>query len=378
LKKISRSRLLFHLLTLIAGISIGWWFGARHQEFAATVPARLVEVASPVQPVVLPVADILSLRQAPASHSRNRDLVEALAQLAAKDPLQAIALAQAERNRALRRDLVRAVLKAWARFAPDPAAAWAEQQNTGNRSWTMEAVFSGYSVEHPADCVLFAKRLFSREPVIEREYGRLLVEALTDAGRYQIAADFAQTENTEAHLDWLATAFTEWAAQRPEEAARAAALIADPRMRRTSVQAVYSSWAQNDSPGLANYALTLAAGEDRSFVLKEALRNWVADSSIDAAQWISQQTLSEDFDEGISSVVRLPVLANQPQVAMDWAANITQPQKRQQMYSTILEDWLRKDAGAARTFVESSPDLNDEERRLLSQDFQPQQVENSD
>lgn len=308
----------------------------------------------------------------PRTPSSERAIAAALEEIAVRDPNRAMALALAEGNFRLREALRNAVLKGWAESFPADSANWALALPEADRRSALEPVFAG-AARDPEGAAQLGARLCAKDPAKAAEYGQLLVSALTDAGAYGTAAKFAEADPSENRATWLNASFYQWAAHQPEEAMAALQGIAERQGRVSAFQGLVSGWAESNPAGLATYALQLPAGEDRDLALGHALPEWVARDPLAASQWmVSSFVPSPDLDDGVAAVAALPSLVGQqPEIAVGWAENITDPVLRTSTLKSVAQQWAGRDEGAARLFIASLPGLPAEDRAALLEGLEP-------
>jgi hypothetical protein len=218
----------------------------------------------------------------------------------------------------------------------------------------------------PEATIRIGMRLSAQEPALTGEYSNAVVHALGQAGAFEAAVRFASSATGEHRAQLLSTAFHQWAQHRPEAAREALAGFQDPAVRAEALQGLISGWAYTQPAALADYAMQLPAGEERSRVLREALPQWVARDPVATLQWLDKFDPAADFDAGVAAVANLGTLITKnPQVAMSWAESIFDPGLRKDTLRSIVEQWSRKDSGAARRYIEGLTDLSADERTQL-------------
>jgi hypothetical protein len=138
-------------------------------------------------------------------------------------------------------------------------------------------------------------------------------------------------------------------------------------LRQTSVQAALAGWAQGDPKGLAEYAITLPEGKDKSFAFTESLSSWAVNDPAAAAEWINQRPSLPELDQGIATVARS--FDAKPEVAVTWAESIADAQLRSSTLANIVRRWNDLDPVAARLYAETSTDIVGEDRSDLLAGF---------
>jgi hypothetical protein len=222
---------------------------------------------------------------------QTRPTAESLETLAAQDPSRALAIALAETDLALRETLLQAVLRGWASTAPDTAADWALAQTYLEQGLAMAAVFNGAKV-NPATAISLAERLSAQHPADADSYGRYLIFGLTQAGQFELAANFAARSPDEVRTELLSAAYTHWARQQPSNALAAALKLDDPAKQDAAFHATISGWAHLNPQELTATANQLPEGADRILALTSGLRSWIEKDPATASDWISQHKLT--------------------------------------------------------------------------------------
>jgi hypothetical protein len=304
-----------------------------------------------------------------ATPARNDALLAAIEKMAEKDPLGAIGMARNETNRQLRQQLLAAAFRGWGRTDAPAAADWilAQPSNSLDANTDIAAVLQG-AAQNPDVAVQLTQQLSQKNPDQAREYGDALIYALGQNGNFQRAADFAATGSDGLRTEWLAAAYGNWANYQPQNAAASAMQISDADEQHDALDAVIADWGQVDPKGLADFAENdLPAGDQKTHALSQALVFWAASNPVDAANWINQfsQSPSPAFDQGAAAIATQPGVMQQPQLAISWAANISDVNLRSRTMAAIVETWLLSDPSAAQNFVQNSDDLTPEDRTAL-------------
>jgi hypothetical protein len=308
-------------------------------------------------------------RRTPA---REREMAAALEELATHDPERALALALGEGNFRLRQNLRIAVLRGWAAVFPAEAAAWALALPDGDRQLALAAVFAG-AARQPEEAAKLGARLCAQEPALAGDYGQFLITGLTEAGAYETAAQFALADGSEHHGAWLHAAFFQWATHQPDQALAAFGEISDPAVRLPAFQGMILGWAMADPAAVADYAVQLAPGEDRSQAMSQALPQWVSRDPVAASAWmLNHFDPGPDLDAGVAAVATRPNLINwSPEIAIGWAESIAEPVLRANTLHLIAQEWAQQDTAAIRHFIASTPDLLTLDRLALLDGLNP-------
>ncbi|HEU6447179.1 MAG TPA: hypothetical protein VFV23_01920 [Verrucomicrobiae bacterium] len=307
---------------------------------------------------------LLSQAATPARDSALADLIE---KLATTDPDRAMILAQAEKNLNLRGQLIQAALHGWARTSPLAAANWAlALPDSGERDKSLATIFSGAVATNPETAVAVGKILMEENPAAAAACGSKLIDALCNAGDFSSAAGLAASADSSQRNFWIGEAFSKWASFQPQAAAQAAQALADPEIRSQALHGIAGGWAEADPAGLIQFLAQLPAGGDRGEMLGQALKSWVQNDPLAAANWINDNNqFGSDLNQGAAEVATTESLP--PQIALTWATSISDPQLRSATVASVVRDWLYDDLPAAENYIRSSKDLLPPDRQQLSE-----------
>jgi hypothetical protein len=299
--------------------------------------------------------------------ARNQMLAALLEKLAATDPQKAMALAEAEANLKLRAELEQAVLRGWATTAPLAAAGWAlALTDEPMRNQSIATILASAVATNPSSAIQFASQLCAQHPSEATVYGSGLISALNATGNFELAAQFAAQGADTSRPIWLADVYSQWAGLQPEQAAQAAGALTDPDARRAALNGLALGWAEANPAGLAQFALQLPADGTRGQMLNQALNQWARVDAVAATTWINNnyQQLGGDSDSSIATIATASTLP--PQTATVWADAISDPARRSETLSIILQNWVHSDPAAARQFFSTTQNLLPADREQIS------------
>jgi hypothetical protein len=299
--------------------------------------------------------------------ARDEDLVTLIEELAATDPLRAIAAADSQADPELRRELLEAALRGWGGAKPEDAITWIKSRNTLNEDEAIAAVFHG-AARNPDSAVLLARKLSGLDP--DRDYGSYLVAGLSRAGEFSKAVEFAMSGD-EVRLDWVRSAYARWSDSEPQAALKSIAQLSDPVAQRIAFDTAISRWGKTDPKALGAYALELPEGYDRTLALSVALRAWSVSDSPQAAEWMLHFDPSPELDFGAATIASLPETLRQPEIATSWAESIVDPRLRVRVLATIVNEWAAVDLSSARNYALTSPRIRPEDRPGVLAAFEP-------
>jgi hypothetical protein len=242
----------------------------------ATTPAS-TNRDSAETPAALPPATISSAVILPAVREKSAQTF--FAELSA---------ARAEPELTARHTRILAALTEWATTDVAAAGRWLDKHlEQLPADLALAALFDGAKAQ-PAEAIALARELSRERPFLTADIGSNLIAALARADEHALAVDFAATGSETHTRDWLAAAFDRWGRADPERALAASSAFEDLARRNQTFQAAALGWAKADPSSLARYAATLPEGDNRTFALLTALRQWAVKDAEAAATFLVQ------------------------------------------------------------------------------------------
>ena len=203
-----------------------------------------------------------------------------------RDPAAALAEALAPANQDMRRSLLAAALRGWARVNLVAAGNWAQSQTWLEPNEAFAAVFSG-AVSHPEEAMQYARELGRTYTMETGSCGDALVTALCDAGKYEQASQFG-AEDATAPTARMTTIYRRWAQRSPESAWSSALALNDGVVRIAALEGAVHIWSQIDPQAVAELARQLPVGPERTMALTMVLRAWLDEDLDGAAAWLQR------------------------------------------------------------------------------------------
>lgn len=313
--------------------------------------------------------ELLAAPSTPAAEESQRVF---LRDLAKKDPVRALALAESAKTPRQRDEFVRAALGGWGAADPLAAARWTlDKVRLGERRLAAEALLEG-AIANPEAAVAAGDFLCASDPLLQSDHGNSLVSAFARVGRFDLAAEFAASAPGDFRAHWMSTAFLNWARYQPDAAIDAARGFADPAVRAEALQGVITGWVGSDPAALVASADKFPAGETREIALREGLQQWVFLDPAAASAWMDRRDPSRELDAGAAALATTPALVSRrPEVAASWAESITDPALRSDTLLDFVRLWAETDPSSARHYAATSPVLLPEARALALSSFAP-------
>ena len=341
---------------------------ATRPDDSQNLPPRTIsrEPAGPIRSQDGPGNEDLEARWAelsaqPGTPAGENELAGLIEKLAGLDPEHAISLAAAQTNLRLRASFLRAALKGWGATRPEAAAEWAQAETVMDRAQALNALLQG-AVQDPGRATSLTAALMQKNPDRAMEYGGDLISALTEAGRFDCAANFAVSGTENCRDDWMLAAYSRWAEFQPQAAVASAMQITDPVLRDTALNAVTVGWSPTDPKGMVDFAQNHLPPGQQNSALSGAIGFWADSDPAAAAAWINQNDPGASSDTGVAEIALSPQLRQQPELAANWAESIFNPGLRLDTLAAVIEKWAAVDFSSAENYVENSPSLAPEDR----------------
>jgi len=326
----------------------------------SSTPAETADSVSPRR-TEDPETRWAELSARPATPAGENELAALIEKMAGQDPQRAITLAAGQANLRLRAALLRAALKGWGATHPETAVAWAQTETVMDQAQAVNALLQG-AVQDPDTAPSVTAALIQNNPDRAMEYGSDLISALTEAGQFERAANFAANGAANCRDDWMLAAYSRWAEFQPQAAIASTMQIADPALRDTALNAIIVGWSPTDPKGLLDFTQNNLPPGQQNAALLSAIGFWADNDPFAAATWINQNHPGEASDPGAAKIALSPQLAQQPEVALTWAESIASAPLREETLATVIDKWEAINPAAAENYIEYSPALTPEDR----------------
>jgi hypothetical protein len=311
------------------------------------------------------LADWNEVRRLSASSVRDGRLGELLQEIVAVDATEATRLALAEPNLTTRTVLLRAVLCAWAKVAPDAAMEWFLARNEREREATSEALMAGMlGSGRPASSLVAL--LCAADPTGVDRYGARALAQLGEAGRFEEALQLALAAPTGHGEGWLRDVFVSWASRQPDAAIGAATALQDETQRNTALQSIAGGWVASAPSAAAARCAELPDGPFRRQLLIELAQQWPQTEPAAAVTWLASLAPPQNFDEGARVVATSPLFASAcPSQALRWAESIADADTRENAIAEVLRHWRVTDPVAAQSVARTVAGVSPARRQWL-------------
>lgn len=303
------------------------------------------------------------------SAARLRERLLALTDLARRDPVRALSLAEAARFEGEREALVLAAYEGWGAYDVEAALSAALSLDGEDMEAAVEAALSG-AAENPAAARGAIEGLKQGGVLSSAALRRLqfaFVGALAQEGHFEDAIGQGLAEsNASDRKALLSLGFAEWGRYEPEAAMSAAMEVEEVSDREEAYSVVTGTWSGVDPEGLAVFAEQLPHGKERSMAMKRALKQWVDRSPTEAADWLEKRGPAKELDIGVHALATHPYLAERsPEVAVSWAESLWDDNLRAETVALVVKQWAATDRASAIEYVRSNPEIGLVERQEL-------------
>jgi hypothetical protein len=164
----------------------------------------------------------------------------------------------------------------------------------------------------------------------------------------------------------LADMAATWADSDPAKAAELAVRELSPGTRQSeAVLGIVQRWVQNQPEQAAAWVAAFPSGTLRDTALEELVKLWSDRSMQAVADWLNGGDLSSGRDVAIGAYVG-KVATESPEAAARWAAEIGDDEMRLREMEMIGENWMARDAVAARAWIEQTTLSDSAKSRLLA------------
>lgn len=300
---------------------------------------------------------------------------------------------QPEIGRELRRDLI----ERWAELAPNSASDWLGRMSPGTmRTDSVKTLAQSWAKKDVAAALVWAQGLENgadrESAVVQVAYELARTDPLQALSR---AVEIQSDSGREELMDYAAI---QWAAKQPEEAAAWARKVEDGDLRQRLLAGIYSAWGDSDPSAAATAAVrSMEAGRDQNDAVVSIVQRWAQREPDIAATWVAAFPESELRDTAAREIVKLwadqsveksgawlnslepgslrdtavsayveQIFPQSPASAVQWAAEIADPAKRQVEFEQLGQSWLEVDATAARAWIQQSSLSAEAKARLLA------------
>jgi len=282
------------------------------------------------------------------------------------------------------------LLHAWAKADPEGALGYA-MKNTGT-PFARQAIMTSWSTDDPEAAIAFARANHEGEGANPLLVGIIRGIAPADLSRatgllqdlpysrergdaLQSILPFVMENGVDIALTWTAG-------------------IADAQLKSGAITYIMSDLADSDPMRAAELLITLGdndaavrvaddvAGSLARVDLEEA-KNWSAGLDDDlraeavegiighyasqdpvaASEWLGSLAGTTNLDSAIRQFAWRSQ-GSQPELAADWIGQIQSPERRNEMYNSVLSRWLRSDPTSAEQWIQATPDLPEGVREL--------------
>jgi hypothetical protein len=264
------------------------------------------------------------------------------------DPLAAMAYAEEKTRGPF---ATRTLLAAWAANDPDAALRWADAHHQGDDANPyLTGIIQGIAATDPERATkLLAGMPFSEE---RGEALNALLPFIAAKGGDAARAWVDSIQDEQLRDGAIARLAEQLAAKEPK--ATADWLLANPgQASLRQLDDVIASWMDQDKTAAMSYYDTLPAGEARTGALRGIVNTMALENPREAARFMDSHP-ADTNDQVIQQFV-WHSSQEDPVLAADYIARISNPREQENLYNRMLTGWLRRDPAAATGWIQSNP-----------------------
>lgn len=288
-------------------------------------------------------------------HFKGEQQAEALYQVAdgwaESDPAGAGAWFLENTDGTVRIDALWEVLEAWGRKDPKAGAEWSAVLEEELRWEVIDGLADGWAAVDPQGAAAFAERLSDADAALDFYRSVATQWAAYDP---QAAIRWAEGLKHEATAEAVHVELAEiWAAQDPEAAAKWVEQLKDTSRARWAREGLARGRAEHDPGAALTWVLSQSAGmpgdED---LIGEIVSSWSEVDPSQLSQWLDQRP-RDGRDDPVLSQFSASILELDPRAALLWAAEIANPETRQQQLQQLAGEWLAMEGQRAIPEIEA-------------------------
>lgn len=136
--------------------------------------------------------------------------------------------------------------------------------------------------------------------------------------------------------------------------------------RNSAIATLAEEWSATAPAAAMEWSASLATDQGRFEAMQRVFDRWTAHDATAAAQWLADHEACPAADLLICRFVSASqFVANTPELALQWAGLLSEPEARVQQVEAVIVAWSRRDAAAALNYVMESSLLTSAQKQLL-------------
>jgi hypothetical protein len=149
--------------------------------------------------------------------------------------------------------------------------------------------------------------------------------------------------------------------------------------RNNAMSSLASVWAEQQPITALNWAATLSPQEGQQAAINRTLSDSVERNPTEVTQWLSDYLSHAPADANTDTMIQTvisnsPLIQNDPSLALQWTALISDPQLKQAAEERSILQWGSQNSAAAINYVQSSPTIPPNRKPALIQQIQNNQL----
>jgi len=225
---------------------------------------------------------------------------------------------------------------------PKAVAEWAATLPLGsNRDTCLELVFGKWgAIDAPAAIDFVRKNLAGMDRTVA---AASIAESMAAESPESATAALALVTESVPRSVVIRSAMSSAFEANPDRAASWALAQSAPVERKAALTALTQIWSQRDPQACAAWVVSVLQGDDKTTASSELMGGWGRISPRDAAQWLDAQKSGIDYEEAASVLAENWSLVD-PKAAANWAGQEKDPEIRSSLMETIVSSWVLNEA----------------------------------
>lgn len=244
------------------------------------------------------------------------------------------------------------ILESWGRKDPEAAFLWSNDLEPYVKEYAMDGLAEGWAAIDPPGALKAGLMMLEENRPYAHEF--MLSIATQWAGSSPLeAAEWGKSLlDEELRAGFITEVGETWALSDPRSAVSWLESVHDPGTIRFAQQGIAIGWSEH-APGEAmDWVVNLPEqGEFVRSIVDEILFSWVAADPRGTAQWLQEKSPGPQRDL-VLDVFSDSVFSEDPEAALAWANQITDPSLRIERVRGLLKKWIQFDGAVALEQIE--------------------------
>ena len=269
--------------------------------------------------------------------------------------------------------LILEIANQWAALDLQGALSWAFTLERGNDRVALRKILRTSGSDDPVSALKALDTLKSANPDLHHDGERPIFRQWAAMDPHSAWEAASSVTNPQQLANVQHDILLQWSQAQPAAVAAILKKIATNASSQTHLSAVFETTAgflADENPSeTARWIASLPEGDARSSATSSILGSWLQQDFPSAVQWLSDDLQpGKSQDAGISKLVSV-IRNREPQIAVQWAARISDPALRTHVLTSASLSWWAMEPEAASQAVNQSDFLSEEEKDSIREIF---------